>query len=164
MGYNTKWNILEAMEYYQKQGAPQNQSALVELLREIQEENGGSIPSLIISEVAQHYGIKESFLSALIKRYPSLRTQEAPHRMEVCGDQRCQRQNCAKLHTFIEKEFDVHNGGISATGKFTYRVVSCMKNCGKGPSLKWDGTLYPFADPELVLKLVKGDSDESAVD
>ena len=39
-----------------------------------------------------------------------------------------------------------------------------MKNCGKGPSLKWDGTLYPFADPELVLKLVKGDSDGSAVD
>ena len=40
------WNLEEAMHYYKKQGAPRDQSALVSLLREIQQENNGSIPDL----------------------------------------------------------------------------------------------------------------------
>ena len=37
----TDWNIHEAVEYYKGQDAPQNQFALVELLKEAQEHNSG---------------------------------------------------------------------------------------------------------------------------
>ena len=32
------WNLEEAVSYYKKQGAPSDQSALVSLLREVQQE------------------------------------------------------------------------------------------------------------------------------
>ena len=154
MGHGT-WNLKEAIEYFRRQGAPQNQASLVELLRGVQEESGGALPALALEEIAREYKIKSTLLSALIKRYPSLRNEEAPHRMEVCGDKRCQRQDCAKLHDFIEREFEVRSGGISRKGGFSYKIVGCMKNCGKGPSLKWDGELFPFADRELIIRLVQ---------
>ena len=37
----TNWIINEAVEYYKGQDAPQNQFALVELLKEVQEHSGG---------------------------------------------------------------------------------------------------------------------------
>ncbi len=151
------WDLKEAIVYFKRQGAPQNQSALVELLREVQQESGGVLPIQSLTVIAQEYGIKPSLLSALIKRYPSLYSEEVPHRLEVCGDKRCQRQDCARLHAFIEREFGVKSGQVSREGGFSYRVTGCMKNCGKGPSLKWDGKLYPFADDELVLRLVQGE-------
>ena len=38
------WNLNESIDYYKTQGAPRDQSALIGLLREIQQENKGSIP------------------------------------------------------------------------------------------------------------------------
>ncbi len=152
------WNLEDAIEFYRGQGAPYNQTALVELLREVQRENGDVIPANALQTLTKHMGLKPSFLAAIIKRYPSLRTEEAPHRLEVCGDKRCQRQNCAKLHAFIETRFEVTSGSISKAGGFLYKITGCMKNCGRGPSLKWDGKLYPYADQELVLSLVKDKS------
>ena len=52
------WTLDEAIGYYGKQGAPRDQTALVNLLREIQQENGGGIPKWMLTPVAESYGIK----------------------------------------------------------------------------------------------------------
>ena len=46
------WNIHEAVEYYKGQDAPQNQFALVELLKEAQEHNGGVLTDCLIEDIA----------------------------------------------------------------------------------------------------------------
>ena len=58
------WNIHEAVEYYKGQDAPQNQFALVELLKEAQEHNGGVLTDGVVVEVAALLDIKVSFLNA----------------------------------------------------------------------------------------------------
>ena len=82
------WNIHEAVEYYKGQDAPQNQFALVELLKEVQEHNGGVLTDCLIEDIAALLNIKVTFLNAVIKRYPSLKTAQAPHRLEVCAVQK----------------------------------------------------------------------------
>ena len=47
------WNIHEAVEYYKGQDAPQNQFALVELLKEVQEHNGGVLTDIAVEEISQ---------------------------------------------------------------------------------------------------------------
>ena len=74
----TDWNIHEAVEYYKGQDAPQNQFALVELLKEAQEHNGGVLTDCLIEDIAALLNIKVTFLNAVIKRYPSLKTAQAP--------------------------------------------------------------------------------------
>lgn len=154
---DTNWQISEAIAYYRGQGAPGNQQALVSLLRETQRENGGVIPEWCVSEIALAYGIKETFLQAVIKRIPSLRAEQAPHRLELCGGPNCCRKNGGKLAKFVETTYGVQNGGVSKTGGFSYHVAGCMKNCGKGPNLKWDGKLYAGGDEALVRVLVSGE-------
>ena len=138
------WELKEAAEYYKKQGAPGDQSALTGLLREIQEEFG-AIPAGLLPEAAELLGVKESFLLALIRRQPRLRLADT-HVLELCAGPNCGR--ATELAAMAEK---------LCAGKpgITLRFRGCMRQCGKGPNLKWDGQIYNRANPELLKKLLE---------
>lgn len=140
------WELSEAISYYGTQGAPADQTALTNLLREVQQEFG-AIPAWTLAQIAEQYQIKETFLQAIIRRIPSLRLEHA-HCLELCGGPNCSKR--AQLAAFIEKTY-----GSSPTG-FTLRHTGCMRMCGKGPNLKWDGKVYNQADEDLIRRLVEG--------
>lgn len=142
--------IREMIEYYRQQGAPQDQQMLIALLREAQEADGGVLSQDVVEAIAQAYGIRPAMLQALIRRVPSLRCENAPHRLEVCGTCRAG----AKLQGFIERAYGVKSGSVCETAGFAYRVTPCMKNCKNGPSIRWDGVLHGNADEALIRKLV----------
>ena len=142
--------IREIIEYYRAQGAPQDQQMLIALLREVQQEAGGTLAQAALSEIADQLGMKTTMLHALIRRVPSLRMDNAAHRLEICGT--C-RQG-AKLRDEIERTYGVKSGAVCEAAGFSYHVTPCMKNCRNGPSIKWDGMLHSHADMELVRKLV----------
>lgn len=149
----TDWNIHEAVEYYKGQDAPQNQFAMVELLKEAQEHNGGVLTDCLIEDIATLLNIKVTFLNAVIKRYPSLKTAQAPHSLEVCGGKNCAANASAALLKHIRGAYGAESGGISTKGGFSFKICGCLKHCGKGPNIKWDGEIYNAATPELIKKL-----------
>lgn len=138
------WNLKEAISYYQKQGAPRDQSALISLLKEIQQEQG-SVSRFDLNRICESYGIKEGILLVLIKRIPSLRLSDT-HVMELCGG-----PNCGKHTALARYAEDLQK----KQGNFTLKFVPCMRMCGKGPNLKWDGKLYHGANEELIRKLAE---------
>ena len=142
------WTLEEALAYYRRQGAPGA------LLREVQEERGGALPAADLAEIAAALSLRDTFLSAIIRRYPGLRTEEAPHRLELCGGPRCSGRGAARLAAFVEETYGVRPGGVSASGRFTYRITGCMKHCPNGPSLRWDGARHSRADEALIRALV----------
>lgn len=139
------WDIQEAISYYKSQGAPVDQNALVNLLREVQTESGGRIPRNALPRIAEGLNTKESLLLALIRRYPSLRLSDV-HVLELCGGPNCPRR--ANLAGFVEKTWG------AKPAKFTVKQVPCMRMCGKGPNIRWDGKLYNGADEALLRKLI----------
>ena len=141
------WEFNEAVHYYRKQGAPADQSALIGLLREIQQENGGGIPEGLLVAAARELGVKDSLLRALVKRIPSLRLMDG-HCLEICAGPNWGKQKT--LSEFVEKTY-----GSKPKG-FTLKYVPCMRMCGKGPNIRWDGCIHHKADPELIRRLVEG--------
>lgn len=139
------WDLKEAVSYYQKQGAPGDQSALVSLLKEVQQESGGSIPKGVLNRTAQLLGVKESYLLAVVKRIPSLRIADV-HVLELCGGPNCGKR--AALADFVEKTYGKNPKG------FQLRYVPCMRMCGKGPNIRWDGQIYHGADEALIRRLI----------
>ena len=135
------WNLNEAIAYYKTLGAPADQQALIGLLREVGREYG-SIPAACITAVAESYGIKEGILLALVKRIPSLRLAQG-HLLELCAGSNCSK--CVSLAACAEK--------LASQGKCTVKYVPCMRLCGKGPNIRWDGTLYHKADEKLLEEL-----------
>ena len=140
------WNLEEAISYYRSQGAPSDQTALIGLLKEVQQENQGAVPGYIPELIAAEYEIKTSFLLAIIKRIPSLRLGDN-HCLELCAGPNCCKH--ADLAAYAER---IH---ASCRGNFQLKFVPCMRMCGKGPNLKWDGKLYHKADETLLQKLLK---------
>ncbi len=139
------WNLEEAAAYYKKQGAPGDQTALISLLREAQENNSGGIPQWVIGRIAEAYGVKESYLLAVVKRIPSLRLENS-HLLELCGGPNCK----ASLAPFVEKTYGAKPNG------FEVKLVGCMRMCGKGPNIRFDGVVYNRADEALIRKLIDG--------
>ena len=144
--------IQEIIEYYRGQGAPQDQQMLIALLREAQEDMGGVLSQAALQEIADSLGMKNTLLQALIRRVPSLRMENAAHRLEICGSCRAG----ARLRNEIERTYGVKSGEICEAAGFSYHVTPCMKNCKNGPSIKWNGTLHSHADMELVHALIGG--------
>lgn len=141
------WNFEEALTYYKGQGAPADQSALIALLKEVQQENGGGIPMWAVNQIAQSYQVKENYLTAVIRRIPSLRMADT-HCLELCGGPNCSKR--AQLAEFVEKTYG------TKPAKFTVKYTGCMRMCGKGPNIKWDGILYHQADEKLIRDLIDG--------
>ena len=130
-------------DYYKKQGAPADQTALVAMLREVQNE-GGALSKDTVRVLAEYLQVKESFLLAVIRRIPSLRLEEAPV-LELCSGPNCGK-NIA-LAAAAER--------LCARTGTKLRYMPCMRLCGKGPNLKYNGTLYHKADEALLERLLK---------
>ena len=137
------WNLEEAISYYGKQGAPKDQSALISLLREIQRECG-NIPKYALGTLCEAYGIKIGVPMALIKRIPSLRLGDG-HCLELCAGPNCGKH---KALAACAEELQKKHG-------FTLKYAPCIRMCGKGPNLRWDGKLYNGATEELLRELIE---------
>ena len=133
----------ELLEYYSRQGAPGDQTALVNLLKEVQRDYG-AVPQWVLGEIAVAYKIKESFLLAVIKRIPSLRLQDT-HLLQLCAGPSCGK-NTALV---AEAEKLCKLKGVEL------KYMGCQRMCGKGPNLKYDGKLYHKATVELLQALLK---------
>ena len=137
------------IEYYRKQGAPGDQQMLIALLREAQDLDGGTLSRQTMGRIADACGLQPALLNALVRRIPALRSDDVPHRLEICGN--CGR--AAGLTDYIEQNYQVRSGSCSSGG-FFYRITGCMKNCRQSPSIRWDGTLYSHADAVLLDELI----------
>ena len=137
------WDLKEAIGYYRSQGAPQDQNALKNLLSEVQREHGGAIPGYLLADIANELGAKESFLTAVVRRFPSLRLADV-HVLEICAGPNCSRRG--KLAELAEQY----------RGRVEVKFVPCMRQCGKGPNLRFDGKLYNGADEQLLASLMDG--------
>ena len=133
----------ELLEYYRRQGAPGDQTALVNLLKELQQIHG-AVPKWAVTEIAEAYGIKESFVLAIIKRIPSLRLQDT-HLLQLCAG-----PNCGK-HTQLAAEAEK----LCKLKGVELKYMGCQRMCGKGPNIRFDGKLYHKATVELLQELLK---------
>ena len=136
------WNLEEALDYYRRQGAPGDQNALIALLKELQKEYG-SIPEQMPAVIAECYGVRKPLILALIRRVPCLRLSGG-HRMELCAG-----PNCGKSAALADFAEEIAPPGVTVTR------VGCMRLCGKGPNLRWDGKLFHRADRALIRRLME---------
>ena len=133
----------EILDYYRRQGAPGDQTALVGLLKELQ-QTYGAVPKWAVAEIAENYKIKESFILAVVKRIPSLRLQDT-HLLQLCAGPNCGR------HTALAVEAEK----LCKLKGVELKYMGCQRMCGKGPNIRFDGKLYHKATVELLQELLK---------
>jgi len=149
----TDWNLDEAAAYWMEQ--PGDQQALISLMLEAQEHAGGALTEQLMEQIADRCGVKTSMLTALIRRIPSLRLKEGPHELEICMNPRgCAAGGGKALADWLAKTYGAKENAVSLRGNFRLLSRPCLKRCGRGPSIRWDGTTYEHADRALLEKLI----------
>lgn len=138
------WELEEAISYYARMGAPADQSAVVSLLREVQQQHGGAIPESLLPHIAAGLHTKTGLLLALIRRIPSLTLSGKPV-LELCAGPNCGKH--AALAAYAEQ--------LQKEGKLTLRYLPCQRMCGKGPNIRFGGVLHHRADEALLRKLLE---------
>ena len=133
----------EILDYYRRQGAPGDQTALVGLMKELQ-QTYGAVPKWAVGEIAEEYKVKESFILAVVKRIPSLRLQDT-HLLQLCAG-----PNCGK-HTALAAEAEK----LCKLKGVELKYMGCQRMCGKGPNIRFDGKIYHKATVELLQELLK---------
>ena len=133
----------EIVDNYISRGAPADQSVLVAMLRQLQQYWGGYLPADQIPSLSTLLSVKESFLLAVIRRIPNLRVGQS-RVLELCAGPNCGK-HCA-LAAKAESLCSRH--GV------ILRYVACMRMCGKGPNVKFNGRLYHGADEKLLERLL----------
>ena len=73
-----------------------------------------------------------------------------PNTLEICGT--CGRSR--ELTKYIEDAYALKSGSSSIAGKFSYRVTGCMKNCRKGPSIRWNDEIFSQVTVEMLKQLI----------
>ena len=124
------WNFEETLGHYRNQGAPGDQTAVVQFLKEVQAQKG-CIPKWMLTRAAECWGCKESLFLAYIRRLPSLRLEDS-HTLELCGGPNCSRR----------EELADYAQTLCKQKGIEFRLVPCMRQCGKGPNLRLDGKPY----------------------
>ena len=150
-----QWHLMEAIAFFQSQGAPADMDALVELLQEVQQHKGGVIPQKSMEKIAHAYDIKKSFLRQVVRSTAELRLAEDTHLLEICGKKSSRKHGAEDLIAFVEQTYAVTDGSFSEIGDFRYTI--CDHLHGKGVVIRWDGVTYCHATPELVRMLVQGE-------
>lgn len=136
------WDLIQTVQWYRRRGAPGDQQELRNLLREAQEACGGlDLP--LVEQLAQELDVKASFLMAVAKRTPGL-VLEQGNVLELCAG-----PNCGKHKALLEFAESLPNVKV--------KLVNCMRLCGKGPNVRFNGKLYHGADQALLKRLSQGE-------
>lgn len=145
-------HTLEAyIQQYIDQGAPEDQQMLIALLRDAQQLDGGALLPQTLAAIAEALATPMSILNAIIRRIPTLRMADAPHRLDMCGC--C--DGAKELIDEVRRFYQVNQDGVSEKGRFVLRVSGCLKRCGLGPAIRWDGKTYDEVDLDLLRQLTR---------
>lgn len=124
------FDIFEAINYYRNLGAPGDQTALINLLKEVQAECNDHISLTQVNLIARELEIKSTFLLGIIKRFPSLHLENT-HDLLICNGMNCAKK--ANFVSFIDKTYGKN------LGKINLKYVNCMRQCLDGPNFIFDG-------------------------
>lgn len=138
---------------YRDRGAARDQNELVQLLREAQALYDGVLPRRAMEKVAEKLDLKMTFLDALLRHYPSIRTEDALHTLTLCDGKKCAKSGA--LVEWIRQTYGVEPNGTRAG--FRCKTAGCMKACSKGPCVKWDGELHTEMTKKKLRRLIEGE-------
>ena len=129
---------------------PETRSAVLPLLHIIQEERGYICDSAM-EWVAEKLGLPAMAVLEVLTFYPMFRREPIGKiHVKVCRTLPCALNGAYSLCAKLQEALSCKLGGTSEDGNFTIDFVECIANCGTGPAVQVDETMYENVSPESV--------------
>ena len=139
---------------------PEQRSALIPILHEVQAEVGYLSPEAI-QWVAVLLGLSPADVMSVASFYDMLNLEPVgKHMIYVCQNLTCSLLGAESLIGHLENRLGIRMGQTTADGLITLKRMECLASCGTAPAIQIDGIFYERMTPgkldELLEKLRDG--------
>jgi NADH-quinone oxidoreductase subunit E len=118
----------------------------------VQEENGGSLNTELIDQVADYLEMSRSAAYEVATFYSMYHLQpQGRHTFSVCTNISCMLRGSDEIVAHLEKRLGIKLGETTADGRYTLREVECLAACAAAPALQLDERdYYENLDPQKI--------------
>jgi NADH:ubiquinone oxidoreductase subunit E len=103
----------------------------------------GHVPAAAIGTIADALNVPEAHVVGVLSYYPDLHARPRGRRViRVCLGEACVANRSQQLLAEVQRILGVRLGETTANGETTLERVYCLGNCGVGPTVMVDETIY----------------------
>lgn len=134
----------------------QKRSAVMESLRLVQEENGGSLTDGLMNAVADYLGMSHMAVYEVATFYSMYNLAPVgQHVINVCTNISCMLNDAEKMVEHLQARLGIGLNETTPDGKFTLREVECLAACANAPAAQVGKKYYENLTPEKLDALIK---------
>lgn len=154
-------SITQVTQITEKYG--RNQSNLIAILQEIQEEHK-YLSEETLELVADQLGISIAKVYGVATFYENFSLEpKGKHIIRVCDGTACHVRKSQPIYVALYEELGLSGKRkTSADGLFTLETVACLGACGLAPVMTVDGEVYAKMTPDAALALLEEIRKEEA--
>ncbi len=131
------------------------QSAVMEALRVVQEENGGWLTPELMDQVAAYLDMPSIAVYEVATFYSMYELKPVgKHKLCMCTNVSCMINGADKIVGHLEEKLGVKLGETTEDGRYTLKEVECLGACGGGPSMQIDKQYHENLTPEQIDKIL----------
>lgn len=109
-------------------------SAVIEMLKIVQNHNGGYLNENLVGEVADYLGISKIFAFEVATFYSMFDLQKVgKYKIYFCVSISCMLCGSDELVDHVKKRLGIDFEEITNDGKFTLKKAECLAACGGAP-------------------------------
>lgn len=134
----------------------QRQSAVMEALRIVQEENNNWLTTELMDAVADFLGMPKIAVYEVVSFYTMYNTKPVGcHVIDVCTNISCMLRDSKKIVDHLKKRLEIGVNETTTDGRFTLRTVECLAACTTAPVMQIGQTYHEHLTPEKVDAILK---------
>jgi NADH-quinone oxidoreductase subunit E len=131
------------------------QSAVMEALRLVQEENGGWLTEELMNDVAAYLDMPPIAVYEVATFYSMYeRKPVGKHKLCLCTNISCMINGSDKVVGHLEQKLGIKLGETTEDGKYSLKEVECLGACGGAPAMQIDKQYYENLSPEQIDKIL----------
>lgn len=147
----------EINSWVEKYPEGRQSSAVMEALKIVQSENGNSLTTELIQEVADYLdmpGIAAQEVATFYENYNH--RPMAKNVIRVCHNISCMLNGSDELITHLESKTGVKTGEVTPDGNICVKKVECLGACVGAPMLQIDDEYYEHLTLKKVDAIIDG--------
>lgn len=131
-------NFEEILKKYK----PDDRSGLIDLMTEIQEQEG-YLSEESISVISRYFNLASSKVYGIASFYNNLKFKpNGKFHIKICNGTVCHLNESSVILKELEKELKISAGQTTRDGLFSIEQVSCLGSCGLSPVIEVNGHTY----------------------
>jgi NADH-quinone oxidoreductase subunit E len=138
-----------------KYPADQKQSAVMSVLRIVQEEHN-HLTTELMNAVADYLDMPAISVYEVVSFYTMYERQPVgKHLINVCTNISCMLRGSSEVVNHLEKKLGIKLGETTDDGQFTLRSVECLGACIGAPMMAVNKQYYENLTPESIDKVLE---------